>query len=174
MFKENIKKLRKSRGLTQKEIAEELGITQPTYQQWESGKRSPTGETLEKLADFFNVSTDFLLGRNNSEQVGLSKFTNELNRRYDDVIVLSFMNNDFFGFCTVIEEIALNSIRTALGTDMTTEIVSDYTSSGFKRQEYLLSFREQIDNKNIKAIEIPRLKETVLEHEKQIASKYFV
>lgn len=173
MFKENIKQLRKSKGLTQKKIAEDLGITQPTYQQWESGKRSPTGETLEKLANFFNVSTDFLLGRNNGEQDGINKFTNELNRRYDDVIVLSFMNSDFLGFCIVIEEIALNSLRTALGEDMTSEIVSDYTSTGFKRQEYLSGFKEQIDDKNINAVEIPRLKETVLEHERKIASKYF-
>lgn len=67
MFKENLKYLRKSKDLTQKEIAEDLGITQPTYQQWESGKRSPTAETLEKLADYFDVTTDYLLGREDKE-----------------------------------------------------------------------------------------------------------
>lgn len=62
MFTERLKSLRKEAGLTQKELAEQLGIKQPTYTQWELGRRSPSSETLEKFANFFNVSTDYLLG----------------------------------------------------------------------------------------------------------------
>ena len=61
-FPERLKELRLTKGLTQKEIAEEFGIKQPNYQQWESGKRKPSSETLEKFADFFGVTMDYLSG----------------------------------------------------------------------------------------------------------------
>ena len=41
---------------------EEFGIKQPNYQQWESGKRRPSSETLEKFANFFGVTMDYLAG----------------------------------------------------------------------------------------------------------------
>lgn len=61
-FPERLKELRLKKGLTQKEIAEEFGIKQPNYQQWESGKRKPSSETLEKFANFFGVTMDYLAG----------------------------------------------------------------------------------------------------------------
>jgi putative transcriptional regulator len=61
-FPERLKELRLKKGLTQKEIAEEFGIKQPNYQQWESGKRKPSSETLEKFANFFGVTMDYLSG----------------------------------------------------------------------------------------------------------------
>ncbi|QDK70154.1 helix-turn-helix domain-containing protein [Lactococcus protaetiae] len=67
IFAERLKQLRKSKALTQKEVAEQLGMTQQNYQKWESGKSSPSGETLDKLADYFQVSTDYLLGRTKEE-----------------------------------------------------------------------------------------------------------
>ncbi len=65
MFKDRLKKLRKEKELTQKEIAKELDITQQQYAKWENGERNPNSETLEKLADYFKVTTDYLLGRTN-------------------------------------------------------------------------------------------------------------
>lgn len=62
MFKERLKALRKEAGLTQKDMARNFGTSQPSYQQWESGKRTPNSDNLEKLANFFNVSTDYLIG----------------------------------------------------------------------------------------------------------------
>jgi len=55
--------LRKSEGKTQKEISEILGVTRPTYTAYETGKRNPDYDMLEKIADYFHVSTDYLLGR---------------------------------------------------------------------------------------------------------------
>ena len=63
MFIERLKKLRKQEKLTQKDIATFLNISQPAYQQFESGKKKMNLETMEKLADYFNVSTDYLLGK---------------------------------------------------------------------------------------------------------------
>ncbi|MCJ7967853.1 MAG: hypothetical protein MUW51_01635 [Lactococcus lactis] len=77
------------------------------------------------------------------------------------------------GFCNIIEEIALNSLRTALGPKMNNEIIEEYSSAGYKRQEYLSNFKEQIDDEAIKATEIPNLKETIIQNEQELASKYF-
>lgn len=64
MFPERLKTLRKEAGYpNQTSIARELHISQQTYSQWESGKRNPSKNTLETLANFFNVSTDYLLGK---------------------------------------------------------------------------------------------------------------
>ena len=63
MFSERLKSLRIQHNLTQKQIAEFLGTSQPSYQNWEKGTRKPSRNTIQKLADFFNVSTDYLLGK---------------------------------------------------------------------------------------------------------------
>lgn len=68
-FPERLKALRLESNLTQKEIAEKFGIKQPNYQQWESGKRKPTSDTLEKFSEFFGVSTDYLLGNSDYRSV---------------------------------------------------------------------------------------------------------
>jgi transcriptional regulator with XRE-family HTH domain len=58
---EKLKELRERRGLYQKEVAIELGITQAGYSLYESGHRQPDYQTLRQLAKYFNVSTDYLL-----------------------------------------------------------------------------------------------------------------
>ncbi len=59
----NLKQLREERGITQTELARQLGVVRSTICFYESEQHSPTPEMLIKLADFFNVSVDYLLGR---------------------------------------------------------------------------------------------------------------
>ena len=59
----NLKAVRKKSGKTQKEVAEGIGIGQGTYKNYETGAREPNGETLVAIANYFDVSTDYLLGR---------------------------------------------------------------------------------------------------------------
>ena len=65
-FSERLKKLRKEAGLTQVDVAEKLGISQPAYASWERGVKKPTQENLVKIAQVLNVSVDYLVG--NSEE----------------------------------------------------------------------------------------------------------
>lgn len=58
-----LKELRKKSNFTQKEIANIIGIAQNTYSCWENGKIRIDNASLQKLADYFNVSVDYLLGR---------------------------------------------------------------------------------------------------------------
>lgn len=68
-FQNIFKRLRSSSGLTQAEMAEKLGISRSTIGMYETGAREPDFETLEKIADFFNVDTDFLLGRTDKTSI---------------------------------------------------------------------------------------------------------
>lgn len=63
IFAERLKKLRKERRYTAKEMAEYLGIGQRAYHYYESAVHYPEVPGLIKLADFFGVTTDYLLGR---------------------------------------------------------------------------------------------------------------
>lgn len=65
-FSERLKDLRKQAGLTQIDVAEKLGISQPAYASWERGVKKPTQENLVKIAQILNVSVDYLVG--NSEE----------------------------------------------------------------------------------------------------------
>ena len=58
-----LKVLRKKRGFTQTQVAEYLGLKLRAYQYYESGEHRPEYEKLMALADFFEVTTDYLLGR---------------------------------------------------------------------------------------------------------------
>lgn len=60
-----LKKLRKEKGLYQKDVAEDIGLTASAIGFYEQGKRKPDNDTLQKLADYYDVSTDYLLGRTN-------------------------------------------------------------------------------------------------------------
>lgn len=60
---ERLKELRRSRGVTQTQVAEYLGLKLRAYQYYESGEHRPEYEKLMALADFFEVTTDYLLGR---------------------------------------------------------------------------------------------------------------
>ena len=65
---ENIRSLRIDRGYTQKQIAEYLGISQNTYSQYEIGVLNYPVDAIVKLAVFYGVSTDYLLGRTNIKE----------------------------------------------------------------------------------------------------------
>ena len=62
IFSERLKNLRKAHKVTQKMLSQSLGLAESTVSMYELGEREPNFETLELLADFFNVDIDYLLG----------------------------------------------------------------------------------------------------------------
>ena len=62
-FAQRVRQLRKESGKTQTQMAAFLGIKTRPYQNYESGDRRPDYEKLVALADYFDVTTDYLLGR---------------------------------------------------------------------------------------------------------------
>lgn len=63
IFCERLRKVRADKGLSQAQAAAGIGMTEAGYQNYEVGRRLPTIEKLYALADFFEVSIDYLLGR---------------------------------------------------------------------------------------------------------------
>lgn len=61
-FKDRLVQLRKSTNLLQTDMAKKIGVARATYGAYEQGTRQPDFETLQRIAQFFEVSTDFLLG----------------------------------------------------------------------------------------------------------------
>lgn len=61
-FNENLRAAREQRGLSQKDVADRVGVAKSTYSLYESGNREPNVQTIRKIADILNVSADDLLG----------------------------------------------------------------------------------------------------------------
>lgn len=71
-FGDTLNMLRKRDNLTQKELAEKLGISFSSISMYERGKREPDFETLEAIADYFNVNMNFLLGKEPASSAKIS------------------------------------------------------------------------------------------------------
>ena len=67
-FQERLIELRKAKGLTQRQVWEGVGMSPLGYQHYEYGKREPAYQKLLALADFYNVSIDYLVGRSDNPQ----------------------------------------------------------------------------------------------------------
>lgn len=67
-IRERMKELRKERNLRQEDIANELGIGITTYCRYELGMREPTVAILVRMADYYDVTTDYLLGRSDTRK----------------------------------------------------------------------------------------------------------
>lgn len=73
---EKIKELRKNSKITQEQLGNAIGVSKMAISYFEKGKKAPGRETLEKIADYFEVTTDYLLGR--SEDPELTEEENDI------------------------------------------------------------------------------------------------
>lgn len=72
VFKDHLRTIRKSKNATQKDVAIAVGVTERNYQDWEYGNTKPGFDALIALADYFNVSLDYLVGRSDDQKGGIS------------------------------------------------------------------------------------------------------
>ncbi len=77
-FGSQLKKLRKANKITQKELAQDLGLAQTTIANYENGSRFPNQETLVKIANHFDVSLDYLINNKISQPATIGKSKQEL------------------------------------------------------------------------------------------------
>lgn len=69
VFPGRLRQLRQEKNMTQRQMGDLMGITERNYHRWESGEVNASGTALIFLADFFQVSTDYLLGRTDNREV---------------------------------------------------------------------------------------------------------
>lgn len=77
MLNERIKELRNSRKMTQVELAKALGLTKQCVSNWENDNVLPSVDMLCKLADFFSVTTDYLLCREEKDCLSVDGLSND-------------------------------------------------------------------------------------------------
>ncbi|HGK0910799.1 TPA: helix-turn-helix domain-containing protein, partial [Streptococcus pneumoniae] len=87
MLEEKLRELRKSRGLTQKEVGERLSLSQVSYGRFELGKRRLTEKHLRSLSEFYNVSLDYLLDSDKQSYLSLKNILELLPERQYSVDV---------------------------------------------------------------------------------------
>ena len=85
-FGSRLKELRKAHGMTQKDLADKIGVTKSVISYYELQERSPSPYALIKLAHVFHVSTDYLLGVTSAHALDVSKLSNEEIRIVNDII----------------------------------------------------------------------------------------
>ncbi|MBO2943809.1 helix-turn-helix transcriptional regulator [Paenibacillus sp. F411] len=89
-YGERIAALREQRGWTQEELATSIGITRAALSHYEKNRRKPDFETLTGLADRFNVSIDYLIGRTGNEKMVMEpdvrQFVDELELSDEDLL----------------------------------------------------------------------------------------
>lgn len=89
-----ISEIRKERGITQKDLAEYLNISPGNLCEWEKGRIEPSIDFLNKIADYFNVSIDYLVGR--EDDFGIKKeapnIRNQRQLSKSDIELLSLMD----------------------------------------------------------------------------------
>lgn len=75
MLNENIRKLRLARGISQVELAGALNVSKQCVSNWENDNILPSIEMLVKLAKYFNVTTDYLLGLSTEKSIAVNGLT---------------------------------------------------------------------------------------------------
>lgn len=102
-----LKPLRNSLNITQKELASFLGINQNTYSYWENGKVKIDSDSLSKLADYFDVSIDYLLGK--------SDLKKEDSDSTPDSSRTSATLNELMELCSSLSDEELNDVLNYVG-----------------------------------------------------------
>lgn len=87
MFGQILAKLRKQRKMSQYELAEKMGFSRGQIANYEQGTRQPDFDTLERFADYFEVSTDYLLGRSSHPELSAQR-DKEVNEEVEELIKL--------------------------------------------------------------------------------------
>lgn len=101
MFANTLKELRSERGMTQKQLALEINMSQQAVAKWETGKAEPSYEMTMRLADLFGVSVDYLMAGDAQKQKKPDTLSDiEPNQKYLDLMTafdaLSPEDQDFF------------------------------------------------------------------------------
>ena len=94
MLNKNIKELRIERGLTQAQLADQIGVTQGAVYFWEKGVNEPTAGYLIKMAELFGISVDELLsfecertGEQSTRAVEMNRYFSKLTVKQQDLLI---------------------------------------------------------------------------------------
>jgi len=106
-FGENLKNLRKQKGITQQHVANAINTSRSCISNYESGNRQPDNETIKLLADYFDVSVDYLFGRSEVKTLiksnSMIKDVQDFLSRINSFDTLDVSNDSAYIKCAVAE-----------------------------------------------------------------------
>lgn len=110
-FGQRLRELRKQRGISQNELSKHIGVSKSSVNMYERDEREPGFETLEAIADFFNVNMDYLLGRSSLDHIVDNFDPTQLSNPAKQVLIkilLALGNDDEEIFAHLAEEMSAN------------------------------------------------------------------
>ena len=127
MLTDSIKRLRAARGLSQYDISKSLGVSQPTVAGWERGRTEPSNDMLRRLARYFGVTTDYLLGNETAGANGSDKRFTEA----EADILMGYRELDEEGRRTLVNVLnALRTVNQGVGAHTTRRTVVNQPNGG--------------------------------------------
>lgn len=148
-FPQRLRELRKGKNLTQNDMAKLLNITVQAYGAYERGRSQPDFDTLVKIADFFNVSIDYLLGRTNipysANQFAEEKFNDP------DLLEVFIRAHEDKDFEFLLKKIVVLSDRNTKLISKIVEVICDEETNSVEKQEKTerLTFWETADGQRL-------------------------
>lgn len=104
MFSQRLRTLRKESGLTQSQLAQELGVSNKTISVYEKGTSLPTFDTLARIASYFDSTTDYLIGYSEERNPQIDKLSKELNLSSTAIKVIKTQTKGGFDFISLLLE----------------------------------------------------------------------
>lgn len=131
MLSENIKTLRKTKGITQEELAIRLNVVRQTISKWEKGLSVPDADTLIKLADYFEVSVSELLGSKVETEIDSNIIADQLSRINEQLAIKNKRSQRIWKTIGIIlvSFIVINILIVILGTISFNSFKSDKTAT---------------------------------------------
>lgn len=141
MFSEKLKAIRKTKGLTQEELAGKLNVVRQTVSKWEKGLSVPDADMLIKIAEIFEISVSELLGANLENDVDKERIAEQLLRINEQLaiknrrtkLILRVILGVFVGV------ILINIIMVIIGMTSFDNIVRDESVLVFTESENVIS-----------------------------------
>lgn len=120
-FRERLKLLREEKGLSQKALGKLLNLSQSAIAYYETGDKEPTQETLHRLADYFGVSVDYLLGRTDirempgvgTDELELDEILRKENVLFEGVPLTAEEKRSVLDFLRLADRIAEQRLRSS-------------------------------------------------------------
>jgi len=117
MFNENLKTLRKTKGLSQEEIAIRLNVVRQTISKWEKGLSVPDAEMLIRIAEYFEVSVSELLGKRLDNETDINIVAEQLSRINEQLAIKNRRSHRIWKTIAVVIAaiVAVNIILVIIG-----------------------------------------------------------
>ena len=96
-FAMNLSKLRREKGLSQRQAAAELGVSQALLSHYENDSREPRLEFVIKICDYYSVTTDYMLGRTRERRDGATRLSAKVNEVVDSIEELRVAEEELIG-----------------------------------------------------------------------------